>query len=168
MVGAPKIFGPYELLSPLGQGAMGDVWLARPLDPARGLPSPLVVKRLHAELAVEERVVRRFTHEARIATAIDCPNVAKVYDVGSVGNLLYIAMEHIVGWPLARVMQDVKATVGRISVASALDIVFDALHGLDALHSARDARGASLQIVHRDVTPRNIMLAETGSACLID
>src|SRR5215472_16943750 len=94
----PSRFGRYKLLKRLGSGAAGAVYLSQPLQ--AGLPKLAVVKVLHAELASDAVFVRRFEHEAAIATSIDSPNVVKVFDVGQVGGALYIAMEYIPGWSL--------------------------------------------------------------------
>src|SRR6185436_4812525 len=94
----PRRFGPYVLLSQLGRGGMGAVYLARPIDRHSGLPTPLVIKVINPNLNTDGVFVRRFRHEAEIATRIDSPHVVKVYDVGRVDDSLYIAMEHVAGW----------------------------------------------------------------------
>jgi eukaryotic-like serine/threonine-protein kinase len=165
---APSIFGSYALLRPLGRGGMGDVHLARPLDPNMGLPKIVVIKRMLSELAAHERFVKRFEHEAQIATRVDSPHVAKVYDVGRVDDVLYIAMEYIAGWPLSRVIAALRDSGRRVSVRSAIDVAADALDGLAALHGARDATGQLLGIVHRDISPKNIMIGEDAVVRLID
>src|SRR5262249_41533020 len=87
----PRIFGDYALLDPLGQGASGDVHLARPLDPNRGIPTPIVIKRLHQKYLEHQEFIRRFRHEAEIAICVDSPHVAKVFAVGAAGDTLFIA-----------------------------------------------------------------------------
>jgi eukaryotic-like serine/threonine-protein kinase len=165
---APEIFGAYVLLRSIGRGATGAVYLARPRNPASGLPPLLVVKRLLPDLAAHELFVRRFEHEAQIATTIDSPYLAKIFDVGRVEDSLYIAMEHISGWPLSRVIEEHKRSGRKPSLRLALRIASDVLAGLDALHGAVDRAGRPLGIIHRDVSPKNIMLREDGGARLID
>jgi serine/threonine-protein kinase len=146
---------------------MGDVHLARSLDP--GVPSPVVVKRLHGELVSEPNIVRRFRHEAELAARIDSPYVAKVFDAGSVGDALYIAMEHIAGWPLTRVIAELAAHGGPPHVHAAARMMEGAIAGLAALHGSVDpATGAPLEIIHRDIAPKNIMIDEEGRSRLID
>ncbi|MCA9556269.1 MAG: serine/threonine protein kinase, partial [Myxococcales bacterium] len=165
----PRTYGPYLLLKNLGTGGTGDVFLARPRDEGAGVPSPVVIKRLHGALLDQGDFVKRFRHEAELAVAIDDPHVARVYDVGRVGDSLYIAMEYLSGWALARVIQDLKDTGHRPSLTSVVDIVAGALAGLHALHTARDPRTQQpLGIVHRDVAPKNIMVGEDGRTRLID
>ncbi len=164
----PKVFGAYLLLRALGRGAMGDVWLARPLNPDRGIPAPVVVKRLHGELASKKGFVSRFRHEAAIAVSVDSPHVAKVYDVGAVGETLYIAMEYVPGWPLSKVLEAILESGRHASIASVIDLIAGGLDGLDTLHTAKDDAGNPLGIVHRDISPKNLMVGEDGRMRLID
>jgi eukaryotic-like serine/threonine-protein kinase len=166
MTEAPTPFGKYVLLKPLGAGAMGDVQLARKSEGAPG--HPLVIKRLHRELASHERFVRRFHHEAEIATSVDSVHVARVFEVGEVDGVLYIAMEFIEGWPLSRVFEEVKRSRRLIPLRSVSDIVIGALEGVRALHSARDSSGENIQFVHRDIAPKNLMIGRDGTTRLID
>ena len=160
----PERFGPFILLKRLGSGGMGDAHLARPID----ADTLLVVKRIHPELAEHEKQVRRFQHEAMIATTIESPHVARVYSAGKVGATLYIAMEYIAGWPLSTIIPNQRADGRRIPIAAAIDLVSDALRGIRALHMAKDERGSPLAAVHRDVSPKNLMLGEDGRVRVID
>lgn len=169
MSGLPAPFGPYVLLKALGTGGGGDVFLARPRDRRRGLPEVVVIKRLHGRLAEETDFVRRFRHEAEIAVSVTSPNLVKCYDAGIVGEVLYIAMEYVAGWPLSRMIKEMKSAQKRASMNSVGDIFSGALKGLEALHSARhQTTGEALAIVHRDIAPKNIMVGEDGVTRLID
>jgi hypothetical protein len=128
-----------------------------------------VIKRLHGQLATEEDFIKRFRHEATIAVAVDSPYVAKVFDAGRVGETLYIAMEYLAGWTISRLISDLIDSDTQASVSSVVDIVADALLGLDALHTAKASEeGSELGIVHRDIAPKNIMVCEDGKTRLID
>ena len=165
----PTLFGRYILLKRLGQGAMGDVHLARPVRHRRGIPSVVVVKRLRGELVNKRAFEARFRHEATIAVSVDSPHVATVYDVGSVGDALYIVMEHVAGWPLSEVLDAVLQSGHHASIASVVDLTAGALRGLVSLHTAKDPRTERpLGIVHRDVSPKNLMVDDNGRPCLID
>lgn len=165
----PQIFGPYVLAKALGRGAMGDVHLARPVHPDRGIPTPIVVKRLHGELAGRKGFVARFKHEAAIAVAVESAHVAKVYDVGCVGETLYICMEYVPGWPLSKVLDAILKSGHHASIASVVDLIAGGLEGLHALHTAIDPEsGSALEIVHRDLSPKNLMVGEDGMMRLID
>lgn len=148
---------------------MGDVHLARPFNPKRGIPTPVVIKRLHGELTADEDFIRRFRHEADIAVNIDSPHVAKVFDVGKVGDAFFIAMEFVPGWPLSKFLDAVLQSKRHASVGSVIDLIDGGLRGLHALHSAVDVKtGRPLGIVHRDISPKNLMVGEDGLMRLID
>jgi serine/threonine-protein kinase len=164
----PRPFGAYVLLKALGRGAMGDVHLARPYNPNRGIPTPVVVKRLHGELAKKKGFVARFTHEAEVAVNVESKHVAKVYDAGSVGDTLYITMEYVTGWPLSKVLDAILKSGRHASIASVVDSIAGALEGLQALHTATDASGNPLGVVHRDISPKNLMIGEDGLIHIID
>ncbi len=166
MADLPRPFGPYTLLKSLGTGGTGDVFLARPQG---DLPSPVVIKRLHGQLASQTEFVKRFHHEAEIAIAIDSPHVAKVYDAGRVEDTFYITMEYLAGWTVARVMKDLLEAGGSASIGSVVDVVRGGLAGLAALHSARHpGTQEALGIIHRDIAPKNLMIGEDGVTRLID
>lgn len=165
----PQVFGGYVLVKALGRGAMGDVHLARPTDTERGIPSPVVVKRLHGELANRKGFVSRFKHEAAVAVAVDSPHVARVWDVGAVADTLYICMDYVAGWPLSRVLDAILESGHHASIASVVDLIAGGLAGLHALHTAVDPKTKKpLEIVHRDLSPKNLMVGEDGVMRLID
>lgn len=169
MTPLPQPFGRYLLLKQLGSGGTGDVHLARPLVHRGSLPMPVVIKRLHARLEEDETFVQRFQHEARLAVEIDSPVLARVYDCGRVGSTLYMVQEHIAGWPLSQVLHAMRAASLKLSFASAIAVVTELLDGLEQLHTAKDRRtGEPLGVVHRDISPKNIMLDESGRPRLID
>ena len=161
----PRLFGPYVFLKALGRGAMGDVHLARPFHPDRGIPEVVVVKRLHGDLTSKRAFVARFKHEAALAVSVDNDHVAKVYDVGAVGDALYIVMEHVDGWPLSKVLDEILKSGHHASVASVVDLIAGGLHGLRALHTAKDAdSGKDLGIVHRDISRRTSWCARMAAS----
>jgi serine/threonine-protein kinase len=160
----PAQFGAYVLLERLGQGAQGDVHLARPV----GASFPLVIKRLSPEVARRPDFVSRFRHEATIATLIDSPHVAKVFDAGRVGDQPYIAMEYIAGWPFTAIIREHHQRGDVLSLESVADLVTGVLAGLDALHTAVAGDGRQLGIIHRDIAPKNLMLSEDGTPKVID
>lgn len=164
----PRPFGPYLLLRPLGGGAMGQVHLARPLSLGSGPIEPVVVKQLRPELHDRKSFVQRFRHEAEVVISVDSPHVAQVRDAGQVGDVLYIALEYVPGWPLTKVLERVIASGRHAPIAAVLELVGGALLGLQALHAATDKKGRRLEIVHRDLSPKNLMVGDDGRIRIID
>ncbi|MBI4819253.1 MAG: protein kinase [Deltaproteobacteria bacterium] len=163
----PRRFGPYVLLETLGQGSMGEVYLARPARVGTGFPQRLVIKRLLSDLATED-FVRRFRHEATIATRIESPRVTRVFDVGKVGDEIYFAMELVSGWSLGRVLKRFKELGRVMPISTAIDCAAGILEGLAALHEVKDERGIPMGFVHRDISPKNVMIGFDGAPKLID
>jgi serine/threonine protein kinase len=165
----PRQFGAYQLLRKLGQGAASTVYLARSVRSRPDLPLPLVIKCLRDRLARHEEAMQRFQHEARIAVSVDDPHVVKVFDVGSVNEALYIAMEHIRGWPVVDVVAAHRAARTYPPLAFVLQLVRGGLLGLHALHNAINPETmVPLGVVHRDVSARNVMVSADGTMKLID
>jgi serine/threonine-protein kinase len=160
-------FGPYLLLERLGEGGNGTVHLAKPIDPHRGVPTPLVIKRLNHRPTEDSQ--RRFQHEAAIAVSVESPHVVKVFDVGAVDQQPYIAMELVRGFPLARVFRALVDARRYAAIPAAVELILGGLRGLAALHEATDPRtGEPLGAVHRDLSPRNVMVDDRGRLRLID
>lgn len=164
----PEIFGGYTLLKEIGRGGGGEVFLARPNDPGRGLPERVVLKRLLVELHEEPEVVERFRHEATLASLIESPYLARVYEAGQVDGRHYFVQQLIEGESLQSVMQRWRAGKRRPELSLVVEMIAGALLGLQALHSAKDASGRPLSIVHRDIAPKNIMIGEKATSTLID
>lgn len=163
-----ELFGDYVLLERIGAGSMGDISLACPRSADQDSPPLVVIKRLHAGLAQSEQMVRRFVHEARIAAALEDPHVMRVYEAGQVGATLYFVGELIAGASLAELITAARARSARFPVGVAAAWARDAARGLHALHSAVDLDGQPLEAVHRDVSPRNLMVDEHGRGRVID
>ncbi len=160
-------FGGYVLLKRLGRGAMGDVHLARPLDPHA--PSPLVIKRLRGELASDQMAVRRFRHEAELVSFVKSPHVVRLHEAGIIDGTLFIAMEYVAGWPLSRIIEEHQRRQRLPPIPAVLDVMEGVLRGLSDLHGAvHPDTGARLGIIHRDISPKNIMVGEDGRTRLID
>lgn len=164
----PRVFGPYYLLAPLGKGAAGAAYLAKPIDASKRLPPLLVVKCLHTRLAGEDEFVRRFIHEAEIAVRVEGEHIAKTFDVGAVGEAMYIALDYVPGWTLGKLLTHhvERGTAPPIEVACG--VVAQAADGLAALHAAVDRDGRPLEAIHRDVSPKNVMVGDDGIVRVID
>jgi serine/threonine-protein kinase len=165
----PRVFGDYHLLGVLAEGGMGAIHLARRAGPSPDLQPYCVVKRLHKDLAKQASFLRRFQDEARVVVTLRHPALAHVFDVGAVGDEHYLAMELVEGVSLRELADAAVAADERIEPGVALAIIDDVLDALAWAHERRDAvTGQPLQIVHRDVSPQNIMLTFQGTTKLID
>ena len=142
---------------------MAEVFLAHRSGP-KGFQKQLVIKRLLPDLTKSKTHVRLFLKEARLAALIDHPNVAHVSDFGEVDGQYYIAMEHVDGMTLLEVLR----VSGALTPGMASRIVIDVLDALQAIHDTKDLSGRALHLVHRDITPRNVMLTRGGTVKLID
>ena len=165
----PRPFGYYILLESLGSGATGDVFLARPVRANQGVPTPVVIKRMHAHVAKQPGLVQRFRHEAQVALQARSVHLPKVWDAGQVDGTLYLVMDYVAGTSASKLINGLIATGELPAIGVAISVILDALEALAALHRAADSgTGASLGLVHRDVAPKNIMVGDDGRATLID
>lgn len=164
----PQHFGPYLLLSRLARGGMGDVSLAK-VGSVAGIERLCVVKSIRANLLGDDEYVRRFIDEARTVVQLAHRNICPVLDVGAVGAQYYLAMELIAGRDLRSMQERAKQQGRELPPALALHVVGDVLEALDYAHRLVDARtGEPLGIVHRDVSPQNVMVSFEGEVKLID
>jgi serine/threonine-protein kinase len=163
--------GRYRLCFELASGGMATVYLAR-IDGPHGFEKLVALKRIHPHLVSERRYVEMFLDEARIASGITHPNVCSVFDFGESDGEYYLTMEYLVGEPLARLYR--RAAVSpdeRDSPLLALKmarIIEEACEGLHAAHESRDANGQALNVVHRDVSPRNLFMTYSGVVQVVD
>ena len=146
---------------------MATVHIGRLLGPV-GFARTVAIKRLHPPLAKDPEFVAMFLDEARLAARIRHPNVVSTLDVVATEGELFVVMEYVPGESLARLLRAVRTAKDMVPVPIAATIMVGVLHGLHAAHEARDERGDPLRIVHRDVSPHNILVGTDGDAHLID
>ena len=165
----PRPFGSkYVLLRHLATGGMADVFLARQTGSA-GFVKECVIKRILPHLARDSQFVTMFLDEARLCARLNHPNIAQVYDLGQVGDDYFIAMEHVHGVDLERVIEVIRERgETHMPAQIAARIIASAADALEHAHNAVDALGRPLGIVHRDVTPSNIMVSFEGVPKLLD
>src|SRR5580658_1044953 len=153
----------FELVSELASGGMATVFLAR-LSGVGGFQRFVAIKRLHPHLAREPEFIEMFLDEARLAARIHHPNVVPILEIGTSEEGYYIVMEYVEGDTLAHLLTHCTKRGQRLPLNVALRIVTDMLAGLDAAHELKDDDGKSLEIVHRDVSPQNVLVGVDGSA----
>ncbi|NBD10601.1 MULTISPECIES: serine/threonine-protein kinase [Corallococcus] len=163
----PQAFGKYQLLKKLATGGMAEVWLARQTG-IEGFQKDVVVKRILPHLAEDREFVEMFKNEAMIAARFNHPNIAQVYEFGEANGTYYIAMEFIHGEDLGRVMRKASGMNQWIARPLAIRIVASACEGLYYAHSRADDAGRPLNVVHRDISPQNILISFDGSVKLVD
>jgi eukaryotic-like serine/threonine-protein kinase len=162
-----KTLGPYRLLRRLAVGGMGEVYLARRLAPGPG-EELVVVKTLLPGLKREPEFVAMFYDEARIASALHHPNIARIDDVGEDHGEHYIAMEYVRGCSLRDLLERAAAQGLGLPPALTCRVVAEAAAALDFAHQAKTAAGEPLDLIHRDVSPQNVLLGFDGAVKLID
>jgi len=159
--------GPYELGERLGCGGMAEVYVARRAGP-RGFSKRFAIKRILPQLARDPHFVAMFCDEARICAALAHPNIVQVVDFGEEDGELFMAMEYVEGVSCAKLLRAVASRGDRVPLGAALFIAHEVLRALAYAHSARDDRGRPLGIVHRDVSPGNVLLGRAGEVKLTD
>jgi serine/threonine-protein kinase len=157
----------YELVAELASGGMATVFLGRILG-AGGFQRFVAIKRLHPHLASEQEFVEMFLDEARLAASIHHPNVVPILEVGTSDRGYYLVMEYIEGDTLARLLARAATSRQRIPIPIVIRIVLDTLAGLHAAHELKDDNDHHLNLVHRDVSPQNILVGINGTARITD
>ncbi len=159
--------GPYVLGPRLGVGGMAEVYIAYRAGP-HGFEKKFALKRILPQLANDSRFVAMFCDEARICAALNHPNIVQVVDFGEGDGELFMALEYVDGISVARVLRAMAARRASMPHGVVLHILNEVLQALAFAHEARDEDGRPLGIVHRDVSPGNILLGRTGEVKLTD
>ena len=159
-------FGPYIVYEQLGIGGMAQVH--RAVAANSDVQRPVALKRMLSHIAGNEDMVKSFVREARLASYLRHQNVAQTYDLGRVGDTYFIVMELITGRNLREVLRHCGATTGPMPVPMALNVLNQICDALDYAHNLCDETGTPFGIIHRDVSPSNIIVSTTGVVKLID
>ncbi|HEY3821535.1 MAG TPA: serine/threonine-protein kinase [Polyangiaceae bacterium] len=157
----------YELLGPLAEGGMASVWIARQRG-KHGFEKLVALKTILPQYASDLRFQQMFLDEARIASRIEHFNVARILDLGEEHDVLYLAMEYVDGDSLSKLRRAWKKKGVPTPTGIVLRVLADACSGLHEAHELRGDDGKLLEIVHRDVSPHNILVSVKGVAKLID
>jgi serine/threonine protein kinase len=161
-------FGKYELLERIAAGGMAEIFRAR-YSPAPGVVKPVVIKKILPHYAANRAFIAMFTNEARIVMGLSHGNIAQVFDFGDVEGDWYLAMELVDGQPLSKVVKRMRALgIPTLPSEFAAYLVAEMLKGLHYAHTRLDEKGRPLQIVHRDVSPQNVLVSYEGQVKLVD
>lgn len=163
----PLVVGRYLLCDAIGGGGMAKVHIGKVIG-AGGFSRVVAIKRLHPESAADPQVSAMLVDEARIVSRIRHPNVVPTLDVVASGDELLLVMEYVHGVSLSQLLRIESSRGGLVPMALAARIVIDVLSGLAAAHEAKSERGNPLELVHRDVSPQNILVDMTGMARVVD
>jgi eukaryotic-like serine/threonine-protein kinase len=165
--GAARVVGRYALYSEIAAGGMASVHVARLLGPV-GFSRTVAIKRLHPHFAREPDFVTMFLDEARLAARIRHPNVVPTLDVVAEAGELFLVMEYVQGESLSQLLKAVRQLGQHVPRNLAASIMAGVLHGLHAAHETRNERGGCLNIVHRDMSPQNVLVGVDGVARVVD
>ncbi len=164
---APLVLGPYELVPRLATGGMAEVYLARRAGPF-GFQKRVAVKRILPQLASDPDFVSMFIDEARLSARLSHPNIVQVFDFGEQDGELYMAMEYIDGTNAARLIRAAALHDSEIPIDVCMHVALSVLRALDHAHSVKDDEGKPLALVHRDVSPGNVLIDKSGAVKLTD
>ena len=164
---SPQVLDRYVILEEIASGGMATVHVGR-LVGAAGFARPVAIKRLHTQYARDPEFVSMLIDEARVAARVLHPNVVATLDVVSEGPELFLVMEYVAGASLSTLLDAVRARNERIPPEIAVSVLIGTLLGLHAAHEATTERGEPLGIVHRDVSPQNVLIGLDGIARVHD
>jgi serine/threonine-protein kinase len=162
-----KTVGRYEIVAPIGAGGMGSVYIGRLVGPA-GFERLAAIKVIHPHLAKQPTFINMFMDEARLAARIHHPNVVEIFEVGNDRGIYYMVGELISGQDLHAVVERSLLRVQKISLCFWAGVIADIAKGLHEAHELRDENDEPFNLVHRDISTRNILVSYKGYAKLID
>lgn len=160
-------FGKYTLLKQLAVGGMAEIWLAKQSG-VQGFEKLVVIKRILGQLAGETEFLQMFLDEARLAASLTHPNIVQIYDLGNVDQSYFITMEFIAGQDLLAILKKARRAKMALPPVLAARMIASACEGLHYAHTRKDNRGNPLNIVHRDVSPSNILVTYEGAVKIVD
>ncbi|MEZ4221923.1 MAG: serine/threonine-protein kinase [Polyangiaceae bacterium] len=164
---APRAVGRYLLFDEIASGGMATVHLGRLVGPA-GFSRTVAIKRLHPQYAKDPDFVAMFLDEARLAARIRHPNVVSTLDIVQEDDELFLVMDYVQGEALSRLIRSVAIRKEQVPPEIAIAICSQLLLGLHAAHEAKDEHGQPLGIVHRDVSPQNVLVGVDGASHVVD
>jgi serine/threonine protein kinase len=161
------VYGPYRLLDRVAVGGMAEVFKAK-RSGVEGFEKIVAVKRILPHLSDNKEFVDMFVNEAKMVAGLTHPNIVQIFDLGKIDKSYYIAMEYVHGRDLRTIMRRAKEKGPKIPLELGLRIVSHVCSALEYAHRKRDDRGRPMQIVHRDVSPQNILISFEGDVKLTD
>src|SRR5450432_1351489 len=163
----PLPFGKYYLLERINVGGMAEVFKAKTFG-VEGFERLLAVKRILPNIAEDEEFITMFIDEAKIAVQLQHANIAQIFDLGKVDESFFIALEYVHGRDLRSIFDRMRSRGEAVPIAMACYMVMQVCEGLDYAHNKRDGQGRELHLVHRDISPQNVLIGYEGEVKLID
>jgi tRNA A-37 threonylcarbamoyl transferase component Bud32 len=163
----PQRFGQYILLERLTAGGMAELFRAK-IQGVGGFEKVLAIKRIHPKYSEEEKFIKMMVDEAKITVRLNHVNIAQVFDLGQIDGMYYIAMEYIDGRDLYKLLRRAQDRGTRIPIEAGVFVAHELCAGLDYAHAKKDERGRPLGIIHRDVSPQNVLISFEGQVKLVD
>jgi serine/threonine protein kinase len=163
----PVSFGKYYLLERINVGGMAEVFKAKTFG-VEGFERLLAVKRILPNIAEDEEFITMFIDEAKIAVQLQHANIAQIFDLGKVDESFFIALEFVHGRDLRSIFDRMRNKGESLPIAMACYVTMQVCEGLDYAHNKRDAQGRELNLVHRDISPQNVLIGYEGEVKLID
>lgn len=160
-------FARYDLLRKIGAGGMAEVFLARSFG-AEGLEKILVIKKILPAFSKNRHFVSMFIDEAKIAVTLSHPNIVQIFEFGQFNRDYYLAMEHVDGVDLGKLVSYARRQHIHFPWGEAVFVCAELAKGLDYAHRKRDPFGEPLDLVHRDVSPQNLLIAREGAVKIVD
>ena len=159
--------GPYYLVKLIAIGGMAEIYLAATKGVA-GFEKQLALKVIHPDYADDQRFVQMLVDEAKITVKLNHPNIAQTFDLGKIDNCYFISMEFVDGADFFQILKRTSEARDDLPIESALLVVSEALLGLSYAHQKCDEQGNPLQIIHRDISPQNLLISRHGEVKLVD
>ncbi len=163
----PVPFGKYYLLERINVGGMAEVFKAKTFG-VEGFERLLAVKRILPNIAEDEEFITMFIDEAKIAVQLQHANIAQIFDLGKVDDSFFIALEYVNGRDLRSIFDRMRSKGESLPIALACHVMMQVCEGLDYAHNKRDGQGRELHLVHRDISPQNVLIGYEGEVKLID
>ena len=160
-------FGPYELIKLLGVGGMAEIYLAKATG-ISGFEKYVALKVIHPNYSQDEHFIEMLVEEAKIAVHLTQPNIVQIFDLGRIEDVRYIAMEYVDGPDLYHIMRTITSVGERVDFDQAAFLALETCAALDYAHRCTDQMGQALRIIHRDVSPQNIIVSRAGEVKLAD
>jgi serine/threonine-protein kinase len=162
-----QTLGRYTLVEQLALGGMAEIWLAHLAGP-EGFEKAVVIKKIRPHLAKQKNFLKMFLNEARLAAQLNHPNIVQIYEFGNPKEQHYIAMEYIFGRDLSEIVPKARAADIPFPTEYAIKIIAQVCEGLYYAHTKTDKQGQPLKIIHRDISPQNVLVSFDGHVKILD